>query len=138
MLTIPRALVDEVIAHAVAEDPNECCGVIAADGATAVRAYRITNEYASPFRYRMAPQEFLNADRDAEGRGLEIAVFYHSHTHSPPYPSDTDVRLALESGYVDGLVSYLLVSLQDRADPGLGLFRITSGGEIIERGLEIV
>lgn len=137
MLNIPRAPADDVIAHALAEDPNECCGVMAADGAVAARTYRITNQYASPYRYRMDPQEFLSADRDAEARGLEIAVFYHSHTHSEAYPSDTDVRLAIESGYVDGLVGYLLISLKDRAEPQLRLFRITADGEIIERELAV-
>ena len=137
MLTIPGALIDDVVAHAREEDPNECCGVMAADGDAVVETYRIPNEVSSPFRYRMDPGAFLRADRDAESRGLRIAVFYHSHTHSPAYPSDTDVRLAIESGYTDALVSYMLVSLEDKSNPRVRLFTIAGSGDIVERRYEV-
>lgn len=136
MLTFPRAVIDDLITHALAENPNECCGVIAGVDFTAVRGYRITNTAKSPFRYLMDPQEFLNADRDAEMQGLSLIVFYHSHTHSSPYPSSTDVRMALESGWLDPY--YLLVSLQDEQEPEVRLYRIAPDGGILERDFRIV
>ena len=136
MLTFPRAVIDDLITHALAENPNECCGVIAGVDSTAVRGYRITNTAKSPFRYLMDPQEFLNAYRDAETQGLSLIVFYHSHTHSSPYPSSTDVRMALESGWLDPY--YLLVSLQDEEAPEVRLYRISPDGNILERDFRIV
>ena len=136
MLTFPRTVIDDLIAHALAENPNECCGVIAGVDSTAVRGYRITNTAKSPFRYLMDPQEFLNADRDAEMQGLSLIVFYHSHTRSSPYPSTTDVRMALESGWLDPY--YLLVSLQDEQEPEVRLYRIAPDGNILERDFRIV
>jgi proteasome lid subunit RPN8/RPN11 len=130
-----------MIAHAKAEDPNECCGLIAgnepdgAGGASAERGYRITNTAKSPFRYLMDPQEFLDADKDAESHGLSLVAFYHSHTHSAPYPSQTDVRMAVESGWLDPY--YILVSLENKENPEVRLYTITGEGEILEAELRI-
>ena len=135
MLDVPQPLIDDMIAHARAEDPNECCGVIAGVDGTAGRGYRITNTAASPFRYLMDPQEFLNADKDVESRDMSLVAFYHSHTNSAPYPSDTDVRMALESGWLDPF--YILVSLEDKEAPTLRAFRITESGEVEEDELRI-
>ncbi len=125
-----------MIAHARAEDPNECCGVIAGVDGAAGRGYRITNTAASPFRYLMDPQEFFNADKDAESQDMSLVAFYHSHTHSTPYPSDTDVRMALESGWLDPY--YILVSLENKDDPEVRLYTVTPEGEIIEAELRVV
>lgn len=125
-----------MIAHARVEDPNECCGVIAGVEGNAGRGYRITNTAASPFRYLMDPQEFLNADKDAESRDMSLVAFYHSHTHSAPYPSDTDVRMALESGWLDPF--YILVSLENKDDPEVRLYTITPEGEIVEAEFRVV
>jgi proteasome lid subunit RPN8/RPN11 len=151
LLNLPRSLVDDIIAHARAEDPNECCGLIAgkepeapdegadpadSKGKAAERGYRITNTAKSPYRYLMDPQEFLNADKDAESHGLSLVAFYHSHTHSAPYPSQTDVRMAVESGWLDPY--YLLVSLEDKESPQVRLYTITGEGEILQAELRIV
>ncbi len=136
MLKIPREVVDDMIAHARAEDPNECCGLIAGKDSDAERGYRITNTARSPFRYLMDPQEFLDADKDAESRGLSLVAFYHSHTHSAPYPSQTDVRMAMESGWLDPF--YILVSLENNESPEVLLYRITPEGEIVEAELRVL
>lgn len=135
MLVIDRRHSDEMIAHALKEDPNECCGILAGKENVVRHTYRITNTTSSPFRYLMDPQEFLDADLDTERRGLEFLAFYHSHTHSPAYPSGTDVKMALQSGYLD--VYYLLVTLENKASPQVRAFRINEGGAISEAGLRI-
>ena len=136
MLTIGRQFADEMIAHAIEEDPNECCGILAGKDGSVSQLYRITNTAQSPFRYLMDSQEQLNADRDAEDKGLEFLAFYHSHTHSPAYPSQTDVRMALESGWLD--IDYVLVSLENRTSPKIATFHIGDDGAIEERDFEIV
>ena len=136
MLTIGKRHAREIVEHAVKEDPNECCGILAGESGVVHQAYPITNAAASPFRYLMDPQEFLDADLAVERKGWEFLAFYHSHTHSPAYPSDTDVRMALQSGYLD--VYYVLVSLEDRDDPDVRAFRIDESGAISESELRIV
>jgi proteasome lid subunit RPN8/RPN11 len=75
--------------HALAEAPNEACGLIVIEGEVAVRYVPGVNAAASPYRFdlRMEDPEawFL------EDEGFELAVF-HSHVSSPPRPSRTDVR----------------------------------------------
>ncbi len=123
-----------MIAHALEEDPNECCGILsgpAGDGAIA-RLYRVTNTAHSPYRYLMEPQEQLNAMLDSDRNGWDILAFYHSHTHSPAYPSPTDVRMAQESGWLGPDIRYILVSLEDKANPSVRTFNIGEDGEVTE------
>ncbi|MCX8214117.1 MAG: M67 family metallopeptidase, partial [SAR202 cluster bacterium] len=96
--------------------------------------YRITNTTKSPYTYLMDPQEHLNADLDTERKGMEFVAFYHSHTHSPPNLSDTDVRMALQSGYLE--VHYVLVSLENKAAPLIRAYRIDELGNINEDPIE--
>ena len=125
-----------MIAHSLEEDPNECCGILSGVDSRVHRLYRVTNTAKSPYRYLMDPQEFYNADRDTESNGWELQAFYHSHTHSPAYPSTTDVKMALQSGYL--MVYYVLVSLEDKASPQIRMFRIDEAGEIKESDYELV
>ena len=100
------------------------------------RLYRVTNTAHSPYRYLMDSQEQLNAMLDSENRGLELLAFYHSHTHSPAYPSATDVRMALQSGWLD--VCYVLVSLENRKDPQIRAFRISEDGDVEEQQIQVI
>ena len=136
MLRIDKKSFDEMIAHSIEEDPNECCGILSGADGTVQELYRITNTAKSPYRYLMDPQEHLNADLDSERKGMEFVAFYHSHTHSPPYPSGTDVRKALQSGYLD--LHYVLISLENKAEPQVRAFRIDEAGNITEDEIESV
>ena len=136
MLRIDKSYADEIISHAMEEDPNECCGILAGSDDAVSHLYRITNEVSSPVRYQMDPQEQLNAMLDSERNGWELLAFYHSHTHSAAYPSSTDVRMALQSGWLD--IYYVLVSLEDRADPQIRAFHIDERGDVTEEAIEIV
>ena len=55
-------------------------------------------------RYLIDPSEFIEVDRWAEKRGLDIGGFYHSHPDHPPAPSEHDRSLAWE-GYLYVIVS---------------------------------
>ena len=136
MLTIGRHHADEMIAHSMEEEPNECCGILAGKDDTVYQIYRITNTARSPNRYLMDPQEQLSAMLDSERNGWEFLAFYHSHTHSPAYPSTTDVRMALESGWLD--VYYLLVSLEDNSSPHIRAFRIRDDGNVVEEEFQVI
>ena len=136
MLSIQKEHVAGIIAHAREEAPNECCGILAGDGEVTSHLYRITNTARSPYRYLMEPQEQLNAMLDSERNGWELQAFYHSHTHSPAYPSQTDVRMALQSGWLD--VYYVLVTLMDQSNPEIRAFHITESGEVVESEYRVV
>ena len=93
-MRIPRALYDEIVAHARELAPVECCGMIAVAGDEAVEVHRATNAEASRLRYKMDPQEQYAIQTSIEDAGRDLGAIYHSHTQSPPVPSQTDVNLA--------------------------------------------
>ena len=136
MLRIEQRHASEMIAHAIEDDPNECCGILAGKDQAVSHLYRVTNTAHSPYRYLMDPQEQLNAMLDSERKGWDLLAFYHSHTHTQAYPSPTDVRMALQSGWID--VYYILVSLEDRDDPQIRAFHISDEGDIVEEEFEVV
>jgi len=122
MLTLPRAFIDEMIAHALEDAPNECCGIIAGQDGRAVKLFRAHNAEASPYRYNVDPKDLFRIHRECEENGWEFIVIYHSHTASEAYPSATDVRLAFWPE-----TYYVLVSLMDRERPAVRAFRIEDG-----------
>ena len=132
MLTLERAYVDEIIAHARQDVPNECCGIVAGLHGDATKLYRAVNAEASPYRYNVDPKDLLRIYRDLESKGWDVLVIYHSHTHTEAYPSPTDVRLAAwPEAY------YLIVSLADAANPVLRAFRINDG-QVKEEELQVL
>jgi proteasome lid subunit RPN8/RPN11 len=131
-LTLTQEHIDEMIAHARDDEPNEACGIIAGKDGTATGLYRMVNAQASPYRYEMAGKDVLALLRKLDGAGEEFLVIYHSHTSTEAYPSPTDVRLA--AGWPD--CYYVLVSLQVKAAPVVRAFRIIEA-EITEEPIEI-
>lgn len=122
MLTLPRAYADEMIAHARQEQPAEACGLIAGKDGLAVRFYRVPNADPSIYRYNMEPKAQLRAMDEIDSSGWDLLAIYHSHTHTPAYPSPTDIRLAF---YPDSY--YVIVSLQQPDEPVIRAFTITDG-----------
>jgi proteasome lid subunit RPN8/RPN11 len=135
LLRIGKEFADDMIAHALQDDPNECCGILAGTDETIAKLYRITNSSPSPYRYQMESQGIMKTMLDSERNGWDMLAFYHSHTHSPAYPSQTDVRLAVESGWLD--IAYVLVSLEHKGAPQIRAFHITESGDIVEDELEV-
>ncbi len=135
MIEIAEEFVLEMIEHSRLENPNECCGILAGTEGKVTKLYRIQNSTPSPFRYVMDPNEQLKAMKDADERSLDLMAFYHSHTHSPAYPSDTDIRMATESGWVD--FCYVLVSLEDSSKPDVRFFDVSADGNVNEEEVKI-
>jgi proteasome lid subunit RPN8/RPN11 len=121
-MKIARDLIEEILAHAREESPNECCGMIGGTDGQARTVYRATNAEASPLRYSIDAKEQFDLMRRIEDTGEELVGIYHSHTRSPAYPSQTDVNLA---GWPDAV--YLIASLEDQGDPDVRGFWIRDG-----------
>jgi proteasome lid subunit RPN8/RPN11 len=77
-------------AHVSEGAPEEACGIVAGEGNTAQLVIPITNILHSPSRFRMDPQEELNAFYSAEEKGFEVLSVYHSHPNGPGEPSPVD------------------------------------------------
>jgi len=131
LIEITTSQHQEMLAHAEADFPNECCGLLFGRGARAENLRRMENVEHSPLNYRVDPKALLDVFDEMDQRGLELAGIYHSHTHSPAYPSKTDRDLA---GYPEA--HYLIVSLQHRQEPVIRAFRIVQG-QVSEEPIEI-
>jgi [CysO sulfur-carrier protein]-S-L-cysteine hydrolase len=111
----------EMIGHAYDGYPLEACGLLVGHGERVERFVPCSNEAASARVYTIPPKELLRAERQAEDDGMEIIGVFHSHTHSEPYPSPTDVDQAPDPGW-----HYVIVSLKREA-PEARSYRIVAG-----------
>ena len=137
MVQIRQEFIDDMVSHAKADLPNECCGILAGPDSTVMKVYRMSNVEASPFRFSMDPGEIGRVDSEAGDNGWDLLAIYHSHTGSEAYPSDTDVRIAGGTAALWPDVRYVLVSLMDMENPSVRIFQIADGA-VIEEPLEVV
>jgi proteasome lid subunit RPN8/RPN11 len=112
-MRISQSLVDEMVAHAREDLPNECCGMIGGRDGEATEVIRVANAAATPLRYEMDPQGQYDALKRIEDGGGELLAIYHSHTKSAAYPSQTDVNQAV--AWPEQI--YVIVSLADEEAP---------------------
>ncbi len=134
MLRIPRELLDQVIAHARADHPDEACGIIAGPAGSdrPERFIAMANAERSPTFYRFDSMEQFAVWRELDERDEEPVVIYHSHTATQAYPSRTDISYASEPG-----AHYLLVSTRAAEETEVRSYRIADG-EVREEPVHIV
>jgi [CysO sulfur-carrier protein]-S-L-cysteine hydrolase len=142
-MLIERALLEELIAHAREEYDAECCGLIASqedagesgEGEGAPRraelVRRATNVFASRKRFEIDGKELLRALGEFEEQGLELAAIYHSHTHTAPYPSQTDINFAANWPGLEWVIVGLAAE-----EPEVRSYLI-DGGEVQEVAVEV-
>jgi len=124
-------MLDQIVAQARAEAPNECCGIVGTRDGAAVTVFPVPNAAASPLRYEMAPQDQLRVFEALDDAELEVGAIYHSHTRSDPLPSQTDINLAF---YPDAL--YVIVGVKDPERDDVRAWRIVDG-QVGEAQLEV-
>lgn len=95
-MRIARELYDRIVAHARAEAPNECCGIVATSDGLAREVFPATNKFASPLRFEIDEPDLIRIWRAVDEADLEIGAIYHSHTRTPPEPSQTDINGAAQ------------------------------------------
>lgn len=121
-MRITREHYEQMVEHARAEAPDECCGMVAGRDDAAVKVFSATNIEHSQLRFMIDPKEQLQIDQEIEADGLELTAIYHSHTRTEPRPSETDIIFAkLWPG-----VLWVIVGLADE-EPDVRLWRIDNG-----------
>ena len=120
-LAIDRRVLDDVVAHARAEAPHECCGLLIGRHERVEDHVRARNIRASATAYLVDPRDHFAAIRRARSAGADVVGAYHSHPRSPAVPSPTDLAEA-HGGFL-----YLIVSLQDRDRPDVRAYALDGG-----------
>ncbi|MDE3129617.1 MAG: M67 family metallopeptidase [Acidobacteriota bacterium] len=120
-MRIARSLHDEIVAHALHDAPDECCGIVSSRDGEALEVFRMENTAHTWMRYEMDNMELYRVITGIEDAGLEVGIIYHSHTRTDPYPSQTDINLAF---YPDSL--YVIVGTAG-AEPVVRAFTIRDG-----------
>jgi proteasome lid subunit RPN8/RPN11 len=133
MLTIERALVDKIIAHARADHPDEACGIVAGPEGSdrPTRFISMTNAQRSPTYHDFDSKEWLQVTREMDDNDEEMIVHYHSHTATEAYPSRTDIGY-LRSSLADPRVHRVIVSTRDPHEVEFRSYKLVDGDPVEE------
>ncbi len=116
-----QSLFDEMVALARASAPAEACGLLAGSCSNVTAVLAAKNIAADPVReYLMDPQTQLDHFHWLRDNNLELVGIFHSHPHSAPYPSPTDLRRAF---YPEAAT--VIVSLASCSEPVVKAFHMT-------------
>ncbi len=118
---LPRALAEEIVAHAREGHPEEVCGILRGRDGRAIALYRARNIAEDRLEnYTVDPQTLLR-QFEFEEQGDSLVAIYHSHPVSEAYPSATD---AWNAHYPESV--YLICSLVQPESPVLRGFYLVS------------
>lgn len=113
-IKIDRKHFELIKAYAVAAYPNECCGFLLGrpqnGNKEVLRTFPAANAREGSEQYHrflITPELFLQCEKFARERNLDIVGFYHSHPNAEARPSEYDI----EHGWP--WYSYVIVSVKD-------------------------
>lgn len=101
--------------HCIDGFPLEACGLFLGPldsklkpTGQILKVWPAVNAQASARIYSVDSKDMFEASKYATENGLEIVGVFHSHTHTPAYPSSTDVEQSVDKSWC-----YAIVSLMD-------------------------
>jgi proteasome lid subunit RPN8/RPN11 len=121
-LRIAHAALADIAAHAAAETPRECCGMLAGTEGHVDESVRTANLEPGTTRFLVDPAAQVALMKRLRGTGREILGAYHSHPHSEPVPSASDIAETFADDFLSVIVSLIT---PDR--PVTRAFRIRKG-----------
>jgi proteasome lid subunit RPN8/RPN11 len=153
-VVVPVEILNEVFAHALEADPEECCGLITGNDRRPYRhVVRCRNDMTLHHRrdpeshprdgregFYMNEHDYLRAEDEAEARGERITCVYHSHVGCGAWFSELDQEFAEQPLFPFPGADHLVVSvvagrIADQAlfrrAPGAGVF----AGRLVVHGL---
>lgn len=130
-MKIEQHVIDEIIAQAQQEAPDESCGYLLGNDDVVTENYPMENIDHSPEHFSFAPKDQFAALRYTRSKGLKILANWHSHPASPSRPSQEDLRLAN-----DPTIRYAILSLLD-GKVNLNSFKILNG-EVVDKEVHLL
>lgn len=118
---VPESVYYRIIEHCRSCLPFEGCGLLAGTAGRVSVFYPMVNTEQSSSSFLMDPAEQFQVMRSMRESGMGMLGICHSHPDGPPYPSGTDIRLAVYEDAVTLIVSFAGGGITVRA------FRIAAG-----------
>lgn len=119
-LTLPRPLVNFLLAQAQLSPEAEICGLIGGTAGRAQHCYPVNNSATRPEqRYVMDPKGQIDALRQMRNCGEDLIAIYHSHPHTAATPSLIDLQ---EAQYPD--TPCLIISLNTQGVLEMAAFHL--------------
>jgi proteasome lid subunit RPN8/RPN11 len=118
---IRQDVLTKIVAHAVEDLPNECCGLLIGTPDMVEDASRARNTKRSRTKFQVEPADHFAAVRRARAAGFEIVGAYHSHPSGPSGPSETD-----RARLTDASMFHVIISLA-HGTRTVRAFRLTDG-----------
>ena len=136
---LPRAVLDDIYAHARAGYPEEVCGLIIAGDEVRrcenrQNALHAEDPQSFPRNartaYNLGPKDLFFLDKSLRSE-RKVNIIYHSHVDVGAYFSDEDARAATSEGELLYPVDYLVVDVRADGVKGAKLFHF-AGGQFVE------
>lgn len=119
-----------MVAHARAEFPNECVGMLIGTAEGRVVEYlTLVNGLKSPTRFLTEPVSMLRAEKRCRELQLQVLAIFHTHPTSQAIPSQYDI-----ADHYSSEVMCLILSLIETSQPLRGWWIARGGfkeGEVI-------
>jgi proteasome lid subunit RPN8/RPN11 len=137
-MRITQEHLDLVVAHALRDAPDECCGLLAVRDDVVVGVHELENVHQGPkvFGFELGGSSYPRAMMAIDDADAEPGVLYHSHTRSAPYPSQTDVTFGMDPNRLPG-VEWLIVGTKGET-PEIRSYLISAAGEVTEVPVTVV
>ena len=137
-MRISREHLDRVIAHALRDAPDECCGILGVREDVVTSVHELENVLRGPkvFGFELGGSSYPRAMMAIDDADEDLGVLYHSHTRSAPYPSQTDINFGRDRNRLPG-VEWLIVGTKG-AEPEVRSYLIAEDGEVTEVPITVV
>jgi [CysO sulfur-carrier protein]-S-L-cysteine hydrolase len=120
-LKFTERVLHQIQSHARAEQPLECCGLLAGPQEVITETFPTKNALASPHDFWIDPRELITTLRTLRERGLKHLGIYHSHPQSENTPSSRDIELAFYPS-----CAYVIICPKPSAPRPVRAFTITN------------
>jgi proteasome lid subunit RPN8/RPN11 len=138
MIRISEVLARQIEQHGKQTYPEECCGMILGTSTDSLQTVdsiiEIDNSQCEnrKRRFLITPQQYLQAERIAKEKNLELLGFYHSHPDHPAIPSTFDTEHALP------FFIYVIVSISQGEPKSMTAWLLSENrSRMIEKALSI-
>lgn len=104
-MQITASALSDILHHARDTAPRECCGLLVGHGSLVLESVRSPNVDPDPNRYEIDARVHVATNRRLRGTGRAVVGAYHSHPHSPAWPSASDLAETYYAEFIWVIVS---------------------------------